>query len=221
VGHTFPPVGFPVYGLAAWDGPRWLEFFSGAAGRPVDYVVLAHGHAIHPVDLRPFVLVKTEGPLLRPRREEQAAGDALLRYVDALRLPTTSRRAAGDPRPTVEQLVALAAAWATWPIATWTLDDRAVVARIFRWAGAWAGFTLDGPLAVTVFATAIEPDGLALRAVSDADAYTVDLAASLVWPESVIASTEAALGPGCQTDTEPHGWLARLQGGIPPLPAFP
>jgi len=35
-------VTFPFYGLVGWDGPRWVEFFEGAAGHPVATLWLGH-----------------------------------------------------------------------------------------------------------------------------------------------------------------------------------
>jgi hypothetical protein len=155
-GH--PPLDFSPLGLARWPGPKWVEFFQGTIGQAVSSVILAHF-----VEGGGLILVKT-APRQRWDREmggsvegEMNPGRGIADFAfDLVREMTDSGRPAldgdaaleGEERASYNRgLVTYAedrgAEWETWEPAQWTLGDRNVDARIFRFAHAWVGFSVD------------------------------------------------------------------------------
>lgn len=157
-GH--PPLDFSPLGLARWSGPKWVEFFQGTIGKAVSSVVLAHF-----VEGGELILVKTaprqrwdsemgggvEGEMNPGRGSADFAFDLVRQMTDSGR-PALDGNAAleGEERASYNRgLVTYAedrgAEWETWEPALWCLGDRNVDARIFRFAHAWAGFSVDDP----------------------------------------------------------------------------
>jgi hypothetical protein len=160
----FPPLDFSLVGLADWPGRKWVEFFQGTWDRglakPVWSVLLAHSG-----EKSGLVVVKT-APRQRWDREmggevdgEMNAGRGASDFAfDLLRQMTDSGRLAlevevaltGEERAAYNRgLVTFAedhgAEWETWEPARWTLGERGIEARTFRFAHAWAGFSVDDP----------------------------------------------------------------------------
>ena len=150
-----PPLDFSLFGLTEWDGVRWVPFFAGEVGRPVWSVSLAHSAD------GTLVLVKTaprqrydQLMVGRDRQEEAAilgpmefAAESLAQMADAGRpevdLPSEQRgRYNQRIWPFAEEQ---AAGWTEWEPARWTLGQRPLGARIFRFAHGWTGLTLDEP----------------------------------------------------------------------------
>lgn len=157
-GH--PPLDFSLLGLARWPGPKWVEFFQGTIGEAVSSVILAHlvvGGGL--------ILVKTaprqrwnremggqvEGEMNPGRGSGDFAFDLVRQMTDSGRPELDGDAAlAGEERAAYNRgLVTYAedrgAEWATWEPTLWTLGDRNVDARIFRFAHAWAGLSVDDP----------------------------------------------------------------------------
>jgi hypothetical protein len=138
-----------------------VNFFEGEHGKPVWSVLLAHSFADDGL-----VVVKTA-----PRRwwDQDMAGETeaednpgrsgATEFAFGLLLWTTD-----SSRPALEGEAALkgeeraaynrglvtfsedhAAEWETWEPARWTLGERNLDAKIFRFAHAWAGFSIDDP----------------------------------------------------------------------------
>ena len=159
-----PPLHFPLVGLAQCPGPRWVEFFQrkyeGGIGNPVWSVLLAHS-----VEGGGLVVVKTaprrrwdremggevEGEMNPGRGSSDFAFDLLRQLTDSGR-PALEGEAAlkGEERGSYNRgLVTFSedhgAEWETWEPARWSLGDRNIEARIFRFAHGWAGFSVDDP----------------------------------------------------------------------------
>jgi hypothetical protein len=158
-GH--PPLDFLLVGLANRRGPKWVIFFEGEQEKPVWSVLLAHS-----VLEAGLVVVKTaprqwwdrdmageveaEDSHCRPGATDFAFG-LLLWMIDSGR-PAFEGEVAlgGDERADYNRgLVTFAkdhaAEWEMWEPARWTLGERNIEARIFRFAHAWAGFSVDDP----------------------------------------------------------------------------
>jgi hypothetical protein len=158
-GH--PPLDFSLVGLAKPRGPNWVIFFEGEHEKPVWSVLLAHSAGDNGL-----VVVKTAP---RQRWDRDMAGEVeaedghggsgatdfafglLLWMIDSGR-PALEGEAAlsGDDRAAYNRgLVTFAedhgAEWETWEPARWTLGERNIEARVFRFAHAWAGFSVDDP----------------------------------------------------------------------------
>lgn len=158
-GH--PPLDFSLVGLAQWRGPKWVYFFEGQQGQAAWSVLLAHS-----VGDDGLVIVKTaprrwwdrsmagevEGEK-HPGREgaKDFAFDLLLQMTDSARPALEGETSLeGEERASYNRgLVTFAedhgAEWKTWGSDRWTLGDRSFDARIFRFAHAWAGFSVDDP----------------------------------------------------------------------------
>jgi hypothetical protein len=160
--NGFPPLDFSLVGLVGRPGRKWVDFFQGQwegeTAKPVWSVFLAH--RVSDVEL---IVVKTaprqrwdkemggevEGELNPGRGTSDFAFDLLRQLLDSGR-PALEGEAAlkGEERASYNRgLVTYAedhgAEWETWEAARWTLGGRNVEARIFRFAHAWAGFSVD------------------------------------------------------------------------------
>jgi hypothetical protein len=160
----FPPLDFSLVGLAKCPGPKWVEFFQGqwesGIAKPVWSVSLAHSVASG----RLIVLQtaprqrwdremggEVEGELNSGRGPGEFAFDLLRQMIDSGR-PTPEGEASlkGTERASYNKgLVTFAeehgAEWETWEPARWSLGERSLDAKIFRFAHAWAGFSVDDP----------------------------------------------------------------------------
>jgi hypothetical protein len=159
----FPPLDFSLVGLAESPGRKWVEFFQGkyegGTRRPVWSVLLAHS-----VKNGGLIMVKTaprqrwdremggeiEGEMNTGRGASDFAFDLLRQMIDsgrpALRgeaFLKDEERAAYN-RGVVTFAEDHGAEWETWESVRWTLGGHNIEARIFRFAHAWAGFSVDG-----------------------------------------------------------------------------
>lgn len=200
--QTSPPVDFAVHGLDwAFKGARWVDFFEGMPGMPCWALWL--GHRVHDADQGVRV-----GSLPRRRYDETmcpGGGDPLaeVAFSGAFGLVNLTLPDSSVPRPDglimalVEHAERQAKWYREWPLVTWEVDGRQVTARVWRFAGGWAGFTdaLDESYVVVV-GLGVEPEGLRLVRVTNAAAYGADLAAPLSLTQL-----------GRQKSTRPEAWL--------------
>ncbi len=160
----FLPLDFSLVGLADWPGRKWVEFFQGkwerGVAKPVWSVLLAHS-----VEKSGLVVVKTaprqrwdremggevDGEMNPGRGASDFASDLLRQMTDSGR-PALEGEAAltGEERASYNRgLVTFAedrgAEWETWEPARWTLGERNIEAKIFLFAHAWAGLSVDDP----------------------------------------------------------------------------
>ena len=153
----FPPLDFSLFGWRGWTGARWVGFFEGEAGKPVWSVTLDH-HRADPV----LVLVKT-APKERWDRLMASIPELGAREFASDLVPVLVDLA----RPQFEESVRARYNRSIWPFARaqghklesweqaqWSIDDKAVPSRIFRFGHAWTGVTLGAPgyyIGVTAF----------------------------------------------------------------------
>jgi hypothetical protein len=188
-----PSLDFSLYGLAQWDGSKWAQFFEGEIGRPVCSVWLAHA------DDNQLILVKT-APRERWDRnmawgeadtavpadvgEANFAFSLLTPLLDMAcplaftgpQLPNEDRRR--YRRGIVPFAEKESGGWDSWEIVRWTLGERVLAARVFRFAHGWTGFSADEPdyyLGVTAFNQANTTIDLALVT---GDSYNFDFSKS-------------------------------------------
>jgi hypothetical protein len=153
-----PSLDFSLVGVAQWPGPRWVEFFEGQHGQPVQSVLLAHSDGENGL-----IVVKTAPRPRRARGEgDENPGETNLEAAnfafELLLWTTDSARPAldgdaalkGEERASYNRgLVTFAedhgAQWDTWERARWNLGKQNLDARIFRFAHGWTGFSVDDP----------------------------------------------------------------------------
>ena len=193
-----PPVDFPVYGLdPSWAGSRWLESFGDRIGDPVTWVSLGHRN----LDGDSTVLVETfYRPRLAPGYRESAICNAA-GYACTVLINITLPGHHADPWPDgfLRALAGLseeqAGRCAQWPLVGWRVDGADVRAHVWRFAGGWAGVSdPGGPVALAAIGMGVEPDGLSLAVVRDADAYHFDLGQPL-GPDILSAGLRRDGGP--------------------------
>ncbi|GAA0974275.1 hypothetical protein ENKNEFLB_02283 [Nocardioides aquaticus] len=201
MGLGWPALTFTPYGLAGgWDAPRWLASVEGPLGHPAVGIRLKHGWTQERDPERPWLEITT---LRKDRyadfKPEPVAdpGDAAFTATFGL-VERTMPAPLERPDEYRERIVGFAERRAKdhheWPTATWSIDGRGAVASIFRWAGAWAGFTSAAPECdVVVMGFGIEPGGLALTALHDTSPYHFHATQPLSLPETLPRSQEAAL----------------------------
>jgi hypothetical protein len=173
-----PPLDFGLFGLARWDGPKWVFFFEGEVGSPNWSVLLNHAND------HQLIIVKT-APRQRWDRvmawgdpgadvpagigEEQFAFGLVTPLLDMARPnrnagPESTEDSAKYNRGLVAFANQQAAQWRSWDIASWTIGDGALAAYVFHFAHGWAGFSVDHPdyyIGVTAFHVADTSIGLA------------------------------------------------------------
>jgi hypothetical protein len=77
----------------------------------------------------------------------------------------------------------------SWQSVVWQVDDAAVGAAIWRFAGAWTGFTTALPdLYVIVTAVGVEPQAMRLSRLTDAGAYGFALGADITIGQMAIGA---------------------------------
>ncbi len=146
---TFPPVDFPLYGLAAdLQLPGRLWNVEGKLGAPTWALWWWFGRVAEPTHGEAWVQV---GCLPRERHAEvmtPRGGDPVREVAFAAAfaltnatLPSETERPDGYLDEVVDFAGRLADGYERWTSVTWRVDGRAVPARLVRWAGAWAGFT--------------------------------------------------------------------------------
>ncbi|MFC4003916.1 hypothetical protein ACFS2C_09130 [Prauserella oleivorans] len=177
---TSSPVDFPVYGLdREIRGPRWVDFFEGVPDAPPWALWL--GHRVEDTDHGVRV-----GSMPRSRYEQTmcpGGGDPLAEVAFGgafglvnLTLPdSTVPRPDGLIRVLVEHAEQQARRYEQWPRALWRVDGMSVRARIWRFAGAWTGFTADlDDTYLAVIGIGVEPEGLSLSRIDDPSPYGTD-----------------------------------------------
>lgn len=218
MGLGWPALTFTPYGLAGeWDAPRWLAMLDGRLGHPATGVQLQHGWTRGRDPERPWVRITS----LRKDRYDELKIDRVAVPADAADHAMFALTDVTMPEPLVspddyrdritEQGRRQARRHGEWPRTTWTIDDEAVPASVFRFAGAWAGFTTAGTAAdVIVLGFGIEPDGLALTGLNDTSAYHFDRHRAVTFPQTLQQSQGAALARlGGDWNNEPdRSWPA-------------
>jgi hypothetical protein len=219
-----PPPRCPVYGLVSpFDGARCLDLLGDPPDGEPDWVSLWHQGA----DDLSVIMVTTytrRGPGnsdgWRVPTDEQAArygvspleclaSQCATALVD-LTLPALSLgRPPGLLKALVGRAQAAAEAHADWVTADWRVDGIAVRAPTWSFAGGWAGFT-DAAEGVYVSLAGLgpgaKPEGLALAALRDGEAYHFDLHGPLSL-EVAAASRQAAGVPyEQQPPWQPTNW---------------
>jgi hypothetical protein len=145
-GH--PPLDFPLVGLSKWPDPKWVNFFEGEHGKAVRSVLLAHS-----LGEDGLIVVKTAP---RPRWDGDVeatdfAFGLLLWIADSARpAPEGEASLKGEERGSYNKGVVTfaenhAAEWEAWEPARWRLGGRNIESRVFRFAHAWTGLSVDDP----------------------------------------------------------------------------
>lgn len=178
--HVSPPVDFPFYGLdAAWQGPRWLDFFEGLDGEPPWALWLGHRLPDGSGGVR-------VGTLPRQRYDEALSprgGDrlAVVAFSAAFGLINLTLPDVSVPRPDglINELVEHAENQAhcheQWPRTIWDVGGVRASAATWGFAGGWAGFTDALPDAyVVAVGIGVTTAGLPLRQVPDGSEYDMD-----------------------------------------------
>lgn len=189
--NRFPPFDFTMYGLdATWGGPRWLDFFEGQGGQPSWGAWLGHGHDVDRVAGGDWAIV---GTFPRGRYAEVMLGsnenfEHGLAFVatHVLFNDSTKVRARLDTEPEH---------WRTWPSTAWTVDGHEVQAHLLQHDGCWSGFSTGlAEVGLVVHASGLDPNGLALRSVTDSQDYHFASDQPLAYPDVLLASRRAAIG---------------------------
>ena len=185
-------VEFPVYGLAGWDGPRWLSMVDGPLGGAVSWLTLAHQS---PGGRGPWAVVMSGRPVSRGklRWEEDVAGVATHQLFN-LTLPDPGVRPEGLLGRAARFMFGQAERWSSWTSVDWTVDDEALQAAVLPWSGAWGGFVRSAKMGVVVVAADVPRDGLSLVSAGDGRDYHCDLLRPIRFPDDLQASRAAALG---------------------------
>lgn len=212
---SFPAVDFPLYGLPVdWDLPRRLDHVDGRVGEPPVGVWLWHGRAR--TMREPWVRVASLPRDRHARSMTPGGGDPVreVAFAATFALVNATFPAPNDrPADFGEQVVTFAERradeYAQWPAAVWTVDHRSVPARLFGWAGAWAGFTTALPeVDVVAVGFGIEPRALALTEWADTAGYHFDKDLDLAFPEVVDTGRSAALLETDDTERDLRYWPA-------------
>ncbi|WP_216213924.1 hypothetical protein [Amycolatopsis aidingensis] len=180
-----PPPDFPVYGLdQAWQGPRWLDFFEAKQGAPAWALWLGHRAEDGSGGVRIGTLPRSRydatftprgGDNLAPVAFSAAFGLVNLTLPDA-----AVQRPDGLIPALVEHAEQQAKRHAEWRRVTWDVEGTPVRAAVWRFAGAWAGFTdaLGGTYLVAV-GIEVQPEGLRLSRFPGSKEHGIDLDAPL------------------------------------------
>jgi len=224
VTHVFPAIDFAVYGLAsAWSKRRWLEELDWQCGpegpaapgyEQVFALWLGHGSTRRPRPNEAWVLTGSI-PLRRFGRIRTTLGQDPVQAVASTALwplvglvtPVLSddqRRVwSGHVLTFIEKRAAL---YETWPQVKWSVDGTPLRARVFQWAGAWAGFAATPEAAIIVVAYVVNAEGLALAQIRNGDDYHFEINAPFNWP-GFLEVSQARAFQGSDGSTEqpwPH-----------------
>lgn len=185
-------VRFPVYGMAGWNGPRWMSMANGLLGGEVTWVTLAHEPAVRS---GPWVEVMSgDVPEVRDglEWEEDVAVTATHQLINRT-LPDPSARPEGLLREVGSFIFAQAKRWPSWTTANWRVDGQPMEAAVFWWSGVWAGFVRSARMGLVVIAEDVPSEGLSLASVGDGRDYHCDLLHPIKFPADLKASRTAAL----------------------------
>ncbi len=216
VGH--PPVTFPFYGLVGWDGPRWVEFFEGAAGHPVATLWLGHRRR----DSRAHLSVGSSTDRGRPGMSNI---DSELAFAVAFVLTermrpdrSTAPLPAGFNRVQVDHALQVADHYREWPVVGCVVDGTEWPLRYWRFAGGWAGYVSGmGEVSIKLVGAGTTPRGLALETVRDPVVYDFDPTARLSLSQLAQAHhrrPEATLPLPWSTSIHPDQAALRNQAGL-------
>lgn len=200
---SFPALDFPLYGLADWDGSRWLDIVEGEIGKPTWGVWLAHGESTSSGSAPyPWVRVATlpaaRHALLMTMPDEQpaeAVAMAALHVLINITAPDLTTEQWPLYWPKVRDMVQRDAHdVSAWPDVVLHVDGHDVPAHSYNWAGTWLAFTtaLDD-VALIVISAGGPPEKLALKQLSSASDYHFDLQAPIDYPETMESSTRDEL----------------------------
>lgn len=185
VDATLPAVDFPVYGLdRMFHGTRWVDFFEGTPDAPPWVLWLGHRERYGDRGVRVGTF---------PRNRYVAAkcpcgGDPLaeVAFSGALGLVNLTLPDSSVPRPDglilalVEHAEQQAERYDDWPALPWRVDGEPVRARVWQFAGAWAGFTdMVDDVYVVAVGIGVDPSVRLARITETASAYGTDLTAPL------------------------------------------
>lgn len=168
-----PPIEFPFFGLASWDGPTWVEFFEGPVGKPVETLWLGHrvpGGRAH-------LSVGTRGePVPGPACGEDLAFGALFSLSERMR---PDRGAvtfpAGFNTVQLEYVQATAERWRAWARTSCRVDGDTHALAYWRYAWGWAGFVVEaGAGGVTLVGVNLGPENVCLETVQAPSQYGFD-----------------------------------------------
>jgi hypothetical protein len=163
--HSCPPIEFVPYGVAAWTGARWLEFFEGESGEPAWSVWLAH----RTTDGRGLVVIITYP---KRRFDDRLAVDS-----EEPMLEVVARAAffLGElMRVNLRERDRWIHDFERWPRAPWTIDGASVEARTLSVGTDWAAVTTLTDAYLVILGHEVGPAELALVSMGDGEPYGVD-----------------------------------------------
>lgn len=170
-GH--PPIDFPFFGVASWEGLTWVEFYQGAIGHPMTTLWLGHrargGRAhlsvgthnqrLDGLDLREdlaFSCLFTLSERMRPDRGSVEFPD-------------------GFNKVQVDYVYELSQHWRDWPTVACVVDGTEEAMSYQRYAWGWAGFVPSvGVAGVQLVGVDIEPGTVRLETVREPRKYGLD-----------------------------------------------
>ena len=185
-------VSFPIYGMAGWNGPRWLSMANGLLGGEVTWVTLANEPVVRSgpwVEVMSGDVPEVQGGL---KWEEDVAVTATHELINRT-LPDPSSRPEGLLREVGGFIFAQAQRWSSWTTVNWLVDGRPVQAAVLAWSGVWAGFVRSARMGLVVVAEDVPSDGLSLARADGSRDYHCVLHPVTV-PADIQASRTAALG---------------------------
>ena len=207
--HTHPAIDFPVYGLAGWRGPQWLDSLEGEAGKPIAAVWLAHRTGdemrhgfpyvkIGTLSLRQYGCVSPTLHTDETRSSREVAFAAMLKLLN-MTSPILSREEQSKYSTNAVRFAEQQAdRHADWQAVDWSINGRRVDARVLEWSGAWVAFTRSLHPDVAVVAVGgggAVAEGLAIYQVNDQADYYFDVTAAISFPETLERSRTIVLGP--------------------------
>lgn len=199
--QTSLPVDFTVYGLdATFDGARWVDFFEGRPGSPPWALWLGHRAAGGNRGVRVGTMPRERyAEVMCPNGRDplvEVAFSGAFGLVN-LTLPDVSvPRPDGLIQALVEHAEKQAKRYRKWRPVWWDVGGVMARAKVWDFAGAWAGFT-DTPAEAYVVAVGIGVKAEDLKLVSvESKAYGADFRKRLDLGEL-----------GRQRSTRPDAWL--------------
>lgn len=212
---TFPPVDFPLYGLGAdlrLPGRR-LWNVEGEQGAPTWGLWLWHGRAPQPTHGEPWVIVgclprERHATVMTPQGGDPVREVAFAATFALINATMPSEREQPDRylETVLDFADRQADAYERWANVTWRCDGREVPARLFGWAGAWAGFT-TAAAGVDLVAVGHTVDGrdVSLVELADTSAFHFDHRSTIHVAEDTDRGWQANLLEGGDHDP-PEGW---------------
>lgn len=203
-----PPIDFPVYGLVAWSGWRWFEYYQAANGRRAWAVGLGH----RSVDSSAGIIVSalrrdhydmTHTPEVDPLTE--IALEAAVWLGNATLPEPDVPKPRGLLKALVDHMRYQSERYRDWPVARWTVDGNPVTGPILNFADGWTTFTDAVPhvyLSVLGLNTSFS-SALNVMRVSDLHEYGIDPEARLS-PSSLTEARKQHVNAELPTRTVLH-----------------